>query len=360
MKHQNIEALLKGAQQMVIDGQVVFIAKNQPTASDVHVNTPLTSISVAFMQNAANFVADRVFPNVPVAKQSDRYYTYDRGFFNRAEMQKRAPGTETKGIGYAVDNTPSYYCDVWGVHFDVHDQIRANADTVISPDRDATNLVSQQALLRKEKSWVANYFTTGVWTFNRNGVASSPVAGTSVLQWNDANSDPIKDVKDAKREIAQSTGFEPNKLTIGRATYDALTLHPDIIDRIKYGGQSASGSGNPARVNVVTLAMLFEVEEVLVCNAIENTAMEGIANAHAFIAGKHALLTYSPASPGLQVPSAAYTFSWTGYLGASALGGRISKFRMEPLKSDRVELELAFQQKVIAADLGWFWNGIVA
>ena len=41
-----------------------------PTASDVHVNRPLTNISIAYTQDASTFVADKVFPNIPVAKQS--------------------------------------------------------------------------------------------------------------------------------------------------------------------------------------------------------------------------------------------------------------------------------------------------
>jgi len=64
----------------------------QPTARDVHVNAPLTNISIAFLQSQDSFVASRVFPSIPVMKQSDRYYTYDRGDFNRDEMQLRAPG----------------------------------------------------------------------------------------------------------------------------------------------------------------------------------------------------------------------------------------------------------------------------
>jgi hypothetical protein len=82
-----------------------------PTAGDVHVNTPLTNISIAYIQDAANFVAARVFPNIPVAKQSDRYYTYDRGEFNRDEMEERAPGTESAGGSYTLDNTPTYFAN---------------------------------------------------------------------------------------------------------------------------------------------------------------------------------------------------------------------------------------------------------
>ena len=76
----------------------------QPTPNAVHVDAPLTQISVAFLQDANNFIAGQVFPTISVAKQSDRYYTYDRGFFNRDEMEVRAPGTESKGVAYEVDN----------------------------------------------------------------------------------------------------------------------------------------------------------------------------------------------------------------------------------------------------------------
>ena len=41
-----------------------------PTQSDLHVNVPLTNVSVAYMQDKATFIADKVFPRVPVQKQS--------------------------------------------------------------------------------------------------------------------------------------------------------------------------------------------------------------------------------------------------------------------------------------------------
>src|SRR5690606_11227215 len=110
----------------------VVVLKAQPTPGDVHVNGILGNISIAFMQNADDFVADRVFPTVPVSKQSDLYRTFDRAYWFRDEMQKRAPGTETAGIGYGV-GTDSYLCDVWGVHHDIDDQVRANADQPINP-----------------------------------------------------------------------------------------------------------------------------------------------------------------------------------------------------------------------------------
>lgn len=328
---------------------------SKPTPGDVHVNAPLTNISVAYMQNPANFVAGRVFPNVPVSKQSDRYYTYDRGDFNRDDMEIRAPGTESAGGGYGIDNTPTYFANVWALHKDVHDQVRSNTDAALDPDREATEFLSHKALIRKEKLFVSKYFTGGIWTSDYDGVSASPGAG-QVLQWNDAASTPVQDVKNAADAIQLLTGFRPNKLVLGRPVMTALGEHPDIIDRIKY----TSGNDRPAIVTASALAALFEVEEVLVTSAIENTAAEGLTNTHAWIGGKKAGLFYAAPSPGLMTPTAGYTFSWSGFMGAQALGTRIKRFRMEHLESDRVEIQMAMDMKLVSADLGAFWDTIVA
>jgi len=323
----------------------------QPTLGDVHVNAPLTQISIAHIQAGAHFIADRMFPNVPVSKQSDRYYIYDRGDFNRDEMKERAPGTESAGSGYDLDNTPTYYAPVQAFHKDVDDQIRGNSDSVLSPDRDATVYVTQKAMIRRERTFAANAFVAGVWTLEKTGVNSDVVAASEFLIWNDAASDPITDIRTAKRAVLEATGFEPNKLTLGAVVFDALVDHPDIIDRIKYG----QTPGAPAMVNASSLAQLFGVDEVLVSKAIHNTAAKGATESSAFISGNHALLAYVAPAPGLMVPSAGYTFSWTGWMGASGMGHRIKRFRMEHLEADRVEIQMAYHQNVVGADLGYFF-----
>jgi hypothetical protein len=326
-----------------------------PTPGDVHVNTPLSNISIAFLQNANNFVATKVFPNIPVMKQSDRYYVYDRGDFNRDEMVIRAPGTPSAGGGYRLDNTPTYFANRFSFHKDIPDELRANADAVLNPDREATAFVTHKALIRREKSFVASFFKTGVWTFENTGVSGTP-STNQVKQWNDATSTPIENVRLSKRQIAESTGYEPNKLVLGRAVFDALLDHPEIIDRIKYG----QTSGAPAQANTDTLARLLGVDEVLVMNAVENTGVEGQTNSHSFIGGKQALLTFSTPAPGLMTPTAGYTFSWTGLLGSGSDGNRIKSFRMEELGSDRIEIDMCFDMKLVSADLGSFWGSIVA
>lgn len=339
-----------------------------PTQGAVHVNRPLTNISIAYMQDAAGFVADRVFPNIPVLKQSDRYFRYDRSDFWRNQYAKRAPSAETAGSGWKVDSTPTYYADVWGLHKDIDDQIRANADDPLNMDRDATLWLGEQAMISREVNWASKYFTTGVWTGidhatgDVTGVAATP-AGNQVIQWNDENATPIKDVKKYSDNIQLLTGKRPNKLVIGRQVWTQLSEHPDLIDRIKYSGQV--GPRNPAIISRQAAAELFELGELAIMDGIQATDPENkdfeASLATAFIAGKNALLVYAAPQPSILQPSGGYTFSWTGYLpGQGGMGQVIQRYRMFWLKSDRIEGEMAYDQKMVSPDCGVFFTSIVA
>lgn len=332
----------------------------QPSRSDVHVNRPLTNISIAYMQARSNFVAGQVFPNIPVGKQSDAYFTYDRGEFNRDAMEERAPATESAGGTYQI-GTDTYYARVYAYHKDVPDQVRANQDDPLDLDREATEFVTQKGLIHREVTWADAYFKSGLWTFNVDGAAArsasldpSATTANDVVYWNNASSTPIEDVRLLKRLVLESTGFMPNTLTLGRPVFDTLLDHGDIVGRLDRG-QTAG----PAMATRDSLAALFEVDTVLVMDAIRNTTPEGQDASHSFIGGKHALLSYRPATPGLLTPSAGYTFGWAGQVGAGNDGIRVKRFRMVHLESDRIEADMAYDQKLIAPDLGAFFNGIV-
>lgn len=314
----------------------------QPTAQSVHIDAPLTNLSVAFLQSQSRFIASKVFPVVPVDKQSDKYFTFDRNNFFMDQMKLRAPATESAGSGYTVSND-SYSCDVWALHQDVPDQVRQNTDMPLNPDRNATQFMTQQALLRLEKQWVSDYFKSGVWTTDI----------TPASLWSDyTSSDPIGDIRTGVTSILQKTGFLPNRLVLGFQVYQKLQDHPDIIDRIKYSGQRVATTD--------LLAELFEVEQVLVAQAVNATNLEGETAAYDFVAGKSALLCYAAPNAGLEVPTAGYTFMWRGVSEGLGANVAVSRFRMEHLKSDRLEIEAAWDNKVVSADLGYMFNSVIS
>lgn len=330
-----------------------------PTNQSVHVDAALTNMSIAYLQKQSHFIATQVFPLVPVEFQSDAYYTFDRGDFNRDEARSRAPGTESAGGGFKITKDQTYRCDVVGFHKDISKQLLRNADRVLNLERSAVQFVTHKLLIRRELDWVNKYFKNGVWTAGDiTGVASSP-SGSQVLQWNDANSDPIGNVSTGKTAVLQQTGYEPNTMVLGYTTYEQLRNHPDVIERVKYVQQI--GANQTVKVTASALADLFEVDRVLISKAIQNTAAEGQADSHSFIAGKHALLCYAAPEPALEMPSAGYTFSWDRYIESSDPNGiGFDQFEMRHLKSQRVEGEMAIDQKLVSSVLGYFWNTIVA
>jgi hypothetical protein len=94
---------------------------------------------------------------------------------------------------------------------------------------------------------------------------------------------------------------------------------------------------------------------------VVNTAKEGVADANSFIVGKTgALLAYAAPEPGIEVPSAGYTFAWTGLMAGGGLTAAVMRWREEANHSDFFEVRMALDTKIVSADLGVFYNNAVS
>jgi len=324
----------------------------QPNINSVHIDAILTNISIAYMQNTDNYIADKVFPIIPVDKRSDKFFTYTKNDWFRDEAQRRAPATESAGGGYNL-STGSYSADVFAFHKDVPDQITANADSPLNPLREAAEFVTNRLLLRREIQFVSDFMQAGVWGNTVTGTAGTATPGTFATQWsNYTSSDPIEDIEEGKADILSATGMEANTLVLGYEVFRQLKNHPDLVDRIKYTSSQT--------ITTDMMAAMFDIPRVIVSKAVKATNLEGATEAYAFATGKTALLAHVAPQPGLMTPSAGYTFSWTGVSGGLGATIGTSQFRMDSIRADRVEAEMAFDNKIIGADLGYFWNSIVA
>lgn len=327
---------------------------SSPTVRQLHVDRPLTNISIAYMQDQRAFVAGRAFPMIPVDKRSDLYYKFNKDDFFRDIAKPRASGTESAGGNYDL-GTDSYVCVPYALHKDVADQDRENTDAPLDLDRQAVQLVTRALLLRKEVDWASKYFATSIWATDVTGVSGAPT-GNQVRQWNDyTNSNPINDIESWKEYMISQTGYMPNKLVLSYPAFRALKSHPRIIERIQYVQRVVNDD-----LSAQLMAELFGLDEVLVSWGVKTSSIEGATVAMSFIFGKHALLCYSAPTPGLMMPSAGYSFGWRGV--SDGMGETIGtrRFRMEHLRSDRIESENAWDHKVVATDLGIFFSGVVA
>lgn len=314
----------------------------QPSASTVHIDVPLSNISVAYIQSQDRFISTKVFPIVPVSKRTDKYFTYTKGDWFRDEAEMVGDSAPTVGSGYNL-SSDSYSADVWGIHKDIGDLTRGNADDQVDPEVDATQFVTQRILMRRERQFITDAFAASIW-------ATDSTPGTL---WDNAASDPEADIDTGKDTILQNTGFEANTLVLGYQVFQKLKRHPAIGDRYKYTTSDV--------ITEQMLAALFGVDRLFVGKAVYNSAVEGATASMAFTYGKHALLCHVPSTPSLRTPSAGYTFSWRdGVSEGNGLDVGIKNFRMEENAADRIEGKAAFDHKIVATDLGYFFESVIS
>ena len=333
------------------------------TPSSVHIDQPLTNLTLAYVQSQENFIADKVFPVVGVQRQSDKYYIYDRDNMNRTgDVKKLAPRTEVNRIGMSISND-NYFADVYGLGMDFDEQTLANEDAALDIRAAGSTTLVNRLLIDREEKFAETFFAAGVWNSQIAGVVSgSYVAGTNVVQWSDYdNATPIQDVTTARRAMQlKSGGFKPNTMVVGKEVRDILVNHPDILARLN-GGSTVT---NTALVTNAKLAEIFEVENFYVMEAVKNTAAEGLTESNAFIGGKFALLVHTPSAAGLMTPAAGLTFSWNNIPGVNNLGITVESFSDDALRRQQVaeliQVKMAYDMKVVGADLGYFFNTIVA
>src|SRR5581483_177676 len=157
----------------------------QPTVGAVHIQAALSQIATAYIQSADKYVADRIFPVIPVEHQADKYFVFSKDDFFRDEATIRADTDESAGGGFNLGNN-SYSAAVWAYHMDLGEQTRRNADPAVNMDIATTKFCMQKMLIRKDRFFVAQYPKTGLWTGQSDavGTAGGTPGGTTPAFWN--------------------------------------------------------------------------------------------------------------------------------------------------------------------------------
>jgi hypothetical protein len=326
-----------------------------PSSQQVYINEVLSNFAINYLGEAkGRFVADRAFTHVPVAKRSAIYPVWSKADLLRIQAQPRADGGESAIGGQRLNLTNTYNCERYALKVAINDPERENALSQINLEQAKTAFLMRQLLAKRDMVWASAAFVTGVWTgaTEQTGVSSSP-SSNQFLQWNDPSSTPIDDVSEQLDAVQLANGgFRPNKMVIPNNVLTVLSNHATVLDRIKYTEKGI--------VTTDLLASLWGLDEVIVGQAVYNSAAEGQSPSMVRMMGKNCLLlNTSPASSDLQsTPTAGASFSWTPFDSPGADNEstepsvRIKQWREEPKESDMYESEIAFVPKIVAPDLG--------
>ena len=239
-------------------------------------------------------------------------------------------------------STSSYSTLVYALHKDIGDQMRENSDNPLNPDMDATRFLSQQMLISQERDWATNAFATSIWDTD----------STPSTLWSASGSSPIADVQAGINTVLSNTGYVANTLVMSYAVWSILKNHSDVVDRYKYTSADS--------ITTDLLAKVLGVDRIHVMASTYNSAQEGATASYSQIGDKDALLCYVPATAGLMTPSAGYNFTWSGVGGGLGTSTAISRFRMDHLRADRIEIQSAWDFKIVSTALGYFFSNCVA
>lgn len=333
---------------------------NYNSASDWHVDRPLSNLSIALTQSSTNFIAGRVGTMIPVTKESDKYTSYPQGYWNRSYDSSRAEEAVANSINWKTKEE-NYSIGDKALRAFISTRKRANADSQFSLDSEAMQLVTNALLIGEEIDFRDKFLTTGNWAQDLTGTATGAGAN-EFMKFSDDAADPVGDWKRYRREFnLRSGGRLPNEIEMTLDVFDTLTEHPSIMDRIKTTNPNA-----PATVTREALAGLFEVDRINVVQTIVNTANDAVEDSEGnvpvnnqFLASSSFLALHNTPRGGLMTATAIGNFYLPAFTGAN-LGPRFRRYdAVEGKRGDYVEGELRVERKIVAADLGQLWTAVL-
>lgn len=310
---------------------------NDLSPGDFHHDTLISNLLVGYRPRG--MIADRVFPVIPVAKESNTYPRIDRGNWFRLPTTQRAPGTAPHEVRYTV-SSDTYRTVNYELSTVVDWETIDNADAPFEPlVRGGEFLVDQLMLDFENRTATRAWATVG---------SSSTLTGASAWD-NFLNSDPLTDLEVAREAVRATTGFVPNQAIVPEKTWLKVRRHPDIVRAV------FPGAGVGGIVSTAQFADLIGVGEVIVPGTIKNTGGAGLADAFVDVWSTSTLLLYTDPRPGIMRPSFGAAFRWGGPNIGMGGPGAFAIERRRDTKRKVEELQTGYYQdeKTIAPELGF-------
>lgn len=214
----------------------------------------LTNLAVGYKQ--AEFVGEKIMPVVFTDKEGLQVPTFGKGSFVEYDTE-RAVGAASNVITLGV---PNYL----PVVLEEHDlaagvDYREEAESLFDEQAKATRRVTSGVQLRQE-------IETATLLQSKAAYESGHYKDLSAAhKWSDyTNSDPVKDVAEAKETVRAACGVKPNVLVLGAAVAHKLAYHPAL--------QSVLGSNERKLITPELMKIIFDVDEVIIGNAVATPA----------------------------------------------------------------------------------------
>jgi hypothetical protein len=323
-----------------------------PTVQKVHIDKMLTNISIGYTNE--QYISDKIFKAVPVAKQSDKYYVHGMEKF-RQHDDLRAPGTEANEINWTLSDD-QFYTEGHALRTAIPDEEKQNADDIFDLETEGTELITEGVLLNREVD--AANLVMNAQNYHTDLRLTMGTGGT--FKWSDyENSNPVMDIHKAKEKLHKKAGIRPNTLIMSEQVMNVLKMHPALLDIIKY-----------VQKGIVTEDLMktaFGVDNILVGSALKSDVMnpgqvaangvhQGFDNLD-YIWGNSVVLAYIAPKPGRKTVSLGYEFQWNKD-GNGAV--QVRKWYETGRRATVIEAERWYAHKMISNVAGFMFADAIA
>jgi hypothetical protein len=252
---------------------------------------------------AANFVADQVAPRVDVPFAAGTVKRIPR------EAMTKDPNTTNRGPDGAYaeiewgDETFTYITQEKGLAAPVDQNNAQQTALYYDAEKAAARIVMSKLMRDHEKVVAAAVMNATTFT----GSSLTTTLGTA---WSTAaTATPIDDVAAARAKVRQNCGRNANTLILSWTVWEKLINVTQIINRVNGGATS----DNPAIATMANIAGLMQLQRIIICGGVKDSAKQGQAFTGADVwSATMAMVAYINPSPGLYDINLANCYNWEG------------------------------------------------
>jgi hypothetical protein len=272
----------------------------------------LTNYARGINQDMQSRLAEFIAPTVPVGAASGKFKQFsDKNAFQVIQTDRPMGGKAKRLEFLATDG--NYNCAPQALEIPIDDFERlqmGTGDPLGLEQSKVATLVTSASLSHEDK----------VFTAIKNGITAVSSRGS----WSDlATNDPIKELDEQIKAIANATGMMPNRIAMGLNAWYYLRNHAKTIAR-------QPGSSNIGITVQQLQGMLMNPQiEIRIGVLVKDTIKMGGSRSAANVVGDEAFIFHGSSTPTLYDPSFAKTFVTQG-------GGvdAVRKYREDGARSD--------------------------
>ena len=286
------------------------------------------------------FVSELLLPTVDVESRTGQFPEFGKENMRVHDAQRALKDPLVKNVPIDDWTFQEYGLKEYGLEMSIDHLEQEAASQIANLEQFAMSQVMQSLLLTQEYERVQLLSASGSY-------ASGHVSAlTGDDCWDDSDSAPLTQIKDAISTIRTKTAQYPNTLILGLQSFNALSEHASLIEKLKYSQMavvtedliSAMISTKTNKINVAVGAGMYE---------------DAITKVMTDLWGDVAVLAYVPPTKRAQrnkyESSFGYTFGMRGY----PIGARdVSKYGL----TTSVAAFLMFQAKITKNTAGYLWT----